>query len=587
MEASIEYLTGDSPVFGPCSMFSASSRFDRFREWINFLGGYVSPKVTFRRGYYVDPLTRKLSFSVGGLFLNLHEVLVPGEAIFSVPDRAIFHDRMILNHLPILKKFVYMRSTRLWMSIGLAVLLTTRPDIMGPWAALLPDMSYQPLMWPMEHIELLAGTPAYTDVRGWAAFISAGCTEYAETLSLMNISERQVFEAYGIIASRSFGLEVFVGDEPLAIPFGPDMLNHNPNTKSWISAVRWDDKVECLFYLQSYTLSTTRELFNNYGPHSLPTSMALYGFTSPNAFDELMFIATRDDAWNGEFFSPNSKNQCATNKNFQIEPKICPSRINDDFDENGYFRLVGRDAIFLGSSKFECNTSENDPLWVFAKRELEIRNVNIGRPENGYRLALNVLDGVEPYISHSTVAWMAICALPTNTAKQVVDQLVWELSTCASERDKRYFEEFPVSPHIRNIAKETLLDACKRFEATVTNTIQYNLIHWIAFRNIKRYKTVSNKLIKHKNVDVKYSTNDQLIALLKFLMANNHTVFYSEEIDSVVNKYHAKTSIAKADRMEEIYKYRLQTVYLLNQKCHKPLEKAITSLDFHTLLMEI
>ena len=564
LEAAIEYLTGNTPILGACSMYSASRRFERYREWINALGGYVNAKVSFQRGYYVDPMTKKLQFSVGGLFLNPHEVLVPGESIFTVPKRAVFHEGMLLDELPELKKFDFWGSCHFWMSVGLAALLAHRPDVVGPWAALLPDMTFQPIMWPEKHIELLDGTPAYGEIRSWMSFISEGSAAFPHLLSLVNVTEIQVREAYSVILSRCFALQVVPAEEELAIPFGPDLLNHVPHTQSWIGTVN----TNVVYYLEQFTLSANRELFNNYGEHSFSTSLAAYGFTSPNGVDQLVFIATRDDAWNGKVYF-DFHEQCA----FSLfhESSTCPT-LNDEFDPDGSFRLVDSDYIDL--TVFKCQLLKNDFMWKFIADQLAVRLVAV--EESAYMLKLN--GGHNYEMDHSQIVWMCLCAVPQHTPIDVVVHFVEELTTCSLD------EEFSVSSHVLNIAKETLLGACKQFEATITNTLQYNINHWVAFRNVKRIKTLQKTI--HQNIEnTSYSTNDELIVLLKALMANSHAVFHSEDIDTLTSM-HMRSSVTKADRMEEIYKYRLQLAYLLNRNCQIPLERNMASPGYRTLFTD-
>ena len=482
--------------------------------------------------------------------------------------------------------------------MGLAALLKNFPDVVGPWAALIPDMRYQPALWSSADLAHLRGTQAYSVVMSNIKYITEGCVTHGDWLSSLGVSVGQVMEAHAIITSRSYGLEVFPGDEPSAIPFGPDFLNHNPNTVSWISALRHGPAsdpthVDCLFYLQAFTLSPTRELFNNYGAHSLPSNLAMYGFTGPDTKDELVLVATTDDMFNGKLFPLNhlTRFACPANLTFDMYPSThlqcpltLPALVAQQFDPAGYFRLVNRDFVILYPiHEFVCENPYNGPMWRFVERQ--VRSQNVPMYGDQYMLRLNVMDSAEPHMNHPSLVWMALCALPSFSTVPMIDQFVLEISTCSVNRNSKYIEEFPVSPLVRNLSKKTLLQGCRKYEEDIIGTVEYNLYRWIGYRNIVRRK-LSNR-VKYRDItsELRYESHSEIMSLLELVVSSNDTVYTDSDgyLDNITRTYPSR-SLNNASRMEEIYKYRVQSVLLVVRKCRQPLERAVNSVTFRTLL---
>jgi len=229
------FLYGDPIRTGPCAVFSPEDRFNRFREWLESKGGWVNRKIVFHRGYYTE--SGKSYFSIGRVFLKQGEEILQNEMLFYGTLETCFSEYMIRANLPDFDEFVVADSRRIWMSFGLAALLAHFPHIVGPWAALLPDMSTNPILWPEHHLAQLEGTSPYEILTDLRTSISASCIEKSNHLDTLNITCRQVFEAYAIINSRAFSFTLKNGDIGGGIPFGFDLLNHNPYSKSGIGFI--------------------------------------------------------------------------------------------------------------------------------------------------------------------------------------------------------------------------------------------------------------------------------------------------------------------------------------------------------------
>ena len=73
--------------------------------------------------------------------------------------------------------------------------------------------------------------------------------------------------------------------------------------------------------------------------------------------------------------------------------------------------------------------------------------------------------------------------------------------------------------------------------------------------------------------------------LLRVVVANRHIIYQDGAGELDAQTFIAsRMSLGTVWRLEEIYKYRLQTAYLVYRKCRQPLEKAIRSERFITAL---
>ena len=572
LNAVIEYLLLDTPTAGACSMYTATDRFNRFREHFRSIGGFVSEKVTFRRGHYVNPITKKPSFSVGGLFLKANEVLLQGETIFYVPEEAVFGEKMIRQHLPYLRKFSYGNSYKFWACIALAALLRYHPAVVGPWQALLPEISYHPQLWSQSDLNHLKGTSAYLSIQAANEFLERGCSMYAAVMELYDLTCKEIISAYALITSRSFAF----GDVP-SIPFGPDLLNHNPHTASWISRVLYGPskrphRSDVIFFINRYVLTESRELFNNYGPHAFASNLAAYGFTAPDEEDELVVVATGDGIFNGKLFRERS-NSCPakiTLDDLSLEYlKTCSAdfdaKMRYKFDQNGDFRLLDRDFEILSLDKdFPCRNPIGGFVWQRALKRINELNVRI--PRHDYILKFNVVDGAAPHVSPGEAAWMTICSM-----SHYEDSLLVRASQCPLSRSTRYAEEFPLHPDIKSRVKKVIHGACTQFELKKVGPFEDHFWKWIAYRNLKitRTKRIFPKTRLLTDLPTTGSTRD----LLEDIVRGKDTV-HVDPWGIVGQKMiqSSNESIKKLLFMEEISKFRMQIAYLVRRKCADSLE---------------
>jgi hypothetical protein len=586
LQAAISFLGNDTPTSGPCVMFYIHQRFDRFREWLISIGGYVSHKISFKQ----------ISAAGAGIFLNPNEFLVRGEQLFVVPDIATFNERTVRRAFPWLVKFEFAGSVRFWQSVSLAALLRNKPEVVGPWQALLPDMSFHPSLWPASHLEDLRNTYSYSLIRTSKEYIEAGCRSFQSLLlDLLDLSCRDVLEAHAIIVSRGFGLEKNPNASPessSAIPFGPDLLNHSPHSVSWTSHVKFGSvknptRIETLFMLLGYTLdSKTRELFNNYGSHAFPHAMAMYGFTSPDSHDELVIHATTNAVFDGKRFdiTTETMNICPSTITIPdiadtINPqKVCPSTYVGRmyrFDHTGSFRLTNRDVVaFFPHDDFLCPNFVGSFVWDYAAKELAKRKVKIiGSQLN---LFLNTADGTEPWIPYENSVWMALCSLPAISSKSLVDKVIQSASSCDHSRNHHYMEEFPRNRLVQDLSRRGLFDLCSWYEEDVLGTLDTNLRKWIAYRNLRILRTASESAILTEDIALalEFSTDPEFKSLLDKIIVEGKNCVFSDN-GGIVDRTTAQgseDSVRRIFRLEEVYRYKMQTVYLVIRKCRQPLE---------------
>lgn len=583
LNAVVQYLTADWPALGPCSMFDATDRFDRYREWINSLTGYVSDKITFRRGYFVDPSTGRLNFSVGGAFLNPNEILVPGEYLFLIPFVATFNNQMIARVLPSLTQFRYRGSYRLWTSFGLARFLRHHPEVIGPWQAVLPDMRDHPLFYTSAQMDLLQGTQAYSAINSARQYIFSGCKAFHDVVIALEISCMDVMEALAIMMSRAFGVE----PDTTFIPFGLDFLNHNPITKSHTGIVRYGSvsmpsRVDTIFWNSEYVLSSSREIFNNYGKHSLPGTFVMYGFTAPDPVDELVIVATNSAAFEGTPIKTILVNQCPSKIDFQqfyppSSKQVCDSKKPDDFDTAGLFRMVNADLVaFVPELEFVCEQPVNGPLWN--SMENRLRDLNVKTNGKQLLVSLNTYEGLEPWVDHPSSAWLAMCALPFTASRQRVGKVISDLSTCPTKRDEVYLEEYPINLSTRSLARTTLLKTCWCYEYEVLGSVRQNLILWVAYRNARILRTNREPASRPIGKYLDYDTHEEFLALLHRIMFSKTEVLTDDGgILDLLTIRANHGPLASVIRREEIYKYIMQSGQLVKRKCREPLQKVVGS----------
>ena len=555
----------------------------------------MSPKIEFRRGYFVDPVTRKLDYSVGGIYLKHNEEIVQSEMLMYVPLRATFSEHMIRAHIPWLQKFIYGQSARLWMSFGLAALIAHFPDVVGPWAALLPDVTTHPILWPESEVTQLLGTRTYESVNGIRKIIAAGCDRFMTHLDSLDITCRQVAEAYAIIMSRAFGLEIATGDARSAIPFGPDLLNHSPHSVSWISLVDpppsapyqsaqqiLESSGHVIYYLRSYVLGNSRELFNNYGQHGLSMDMAMYGFTAPDNSDELVIVSSLHGVFDGVHIPYTQREVCPKPWGNLGVPTThtCSlahyNAVEARHDTAGYYRLTNNDYLsFFPSRLLQCKNTVGGPQWVWMVREL--RRLNVQYDEHQYLLHLNVIDGAEPHMNHATSVWMAICALPPSLPFHIVSRVIEELSLCKPVHTSAYYqyEEYPLHPAIRNLAKKTLLDLCVMYHTAILDDHLHNFVHWISARNeLCRRRGCQKK--KRLDVNVDFINSRSFMTMLRIINANKNRIWTDNGgVIDYLSASHKSNRASYLFRREELFKLKMQVSYMLFQKCRSPLEAVV------------
>ena len=589
------FLQGDPHRAGPCAVFSPQDRFLRFSEWIRSLGGYISPKIEFHRGHYVDPISKTAKYSIGGIYLKPNEEIVQNEMLMYVPFRATFSEHMIRVHIPWFRKFVYMQSPRLWMSFGLAALLAHFPDVLGPWAALLPDVSNHPIMWPEADIQQLLGTNTYYVLSTIRAQLSSGCPQFENHLESLDITCTQVYEAYAIIMSRSFGLEIIPGDASSAIPFGPDLLNHSPHTVSWIGTVNpppqdgrlssqdiFDSQAGVLYTLRSFVLGPTRELYNNYGQHGMSMDLAMYGFTAPDPVDELVIVSTLGGVFEGVHYPLTRKEICPKGGRNTLTVSSYPTCLHATYktlsyhqDSAGYHRLTNGDYLsFYPGKMLNCSNTVGGFQWKWMTRELDRLSVRLD--EQQYILHLNVMDGAEPHMNHQTSVWMALCALPSYLPGNVVMKILDEMSVCKSVHTSKYYhnEEYPLHPAVRNLAKKSLLELCSIYQANVLQHHVQNFLLWLSARNENcRRRGCAKKIF---DFDLQGLNSRSFLKLLNQINSTKNRIWSDNggTLESMSHTFRSNRSSTVA-RMEEIFKFKMQMVYMLFQKCRSPLETAV------------
>lgn len=599
LQASVAYLTGSTPIQDACIMYLASHRFDRFREWLNSMGGYANPKISFHRGHFVDPVSGKPRFGHGGVFLNANEYLSPGELLFSVPEQATFGEAMVARYFPTFPRFLLMYSDKLWLAIGLAGLLKHHPKVVGPWQALLPDMRYHPIFWPDADMNEFRNSQAFKIITVSREMVDTGCQLTANHMQQMDLTCDDVKEAYAILTSRAFGMGRLAGtNEPSsAIPFGPDLLNHSPHSASWISRVvhgpqSHPDKVETVFYLVGYVLSESRELFNNYGKHALPGALATYGFTQPDNKDELVIVATTDADFEGKRFEHTAftKSFCPSKlgvKDLFSSPLTCtakyPPMQQGIFDTAGYFRLTEKDAILLGheDAEIECSTPVNGIAWKHVKHELKKRQVDLDAIQ--FTVPLNVMNGAEPLLPFRVAIWMALCAIPNHAPVAWLDQFVQSASTCEIERNKYYLEDFPLGKLVKSLSRLALFNTCAFHETETLGGLATSLRLWIAYRNLRvqlQHSVFDSKDISHI---LSFSSNTAFVRFLAFVVERKDRVFSDSGgmIDRATETA-ARMPAHRIERLEEIHRYKMQSAYMVMMKCRQPLESVVTMSGVNT-----
>lgn len=585
--AAIAYVVGSAPTRGPCVMYNANHRFDRFREWITLLGGYVSEKITFYRGHFVDQ-NGNSRIGFGGIFLNPNEHLYQGELLFVVPDEATFNDRMILRAYPWLSKFEYGNSFRFWLSMGLAALLRHNPHFVAPWQALLPDLSDHPLIRP-NAISDLRGTQAGTLIYTTLSYINSGCRNFDTYMAFLEISCKDIHEAHAIIASRAFGLEKISGAREMSsgIPFGLDLLNHSPHTISWTSQVRYGSasrpkKIETVFYLLGFTLSDSRELFNNYGGHALAHVLAMYGYTAPDTWDELVVHATPYAMLDGvRYEAIYGTDKCKSSISIQdlVGSEICKKDIDNrrlPFDKSGSFRLTNKDVISFSPIKdFICRTQVDSLVWLHILKKLSDRLLRINY--NQFVLALNGMDGSEPILVYNDAVVTALCAASFGDTKSIMD-FVESATTCDPDRDHYYLEEYPKSRLVKQLSREALYDLCSWYEFDLLGTLQDNLYKWIAYRNARIVQTNTVSRLVESWIPKDFTTHEDFTNFLAHIVDNKLTVFFDKNgtIDKTYRKAVERLSNSRIEQLEEVYRYKMQAAYMVMRKCRQPLELLVS-----------
>ena len=585
--AAIAYVVGSAPSRGPCVMYNANHRFDRFREWLTLLGGHVSEKISFHRGHFVDQHGRAQT-GYGGIFLNPNEHLRQGEMLFVVPDEATLNDRMILRAYPWFTRFEYGSSNRLWLSLGLAALLKHNPEYVAPWQALLPDLSDHPLIRPKGPSDLW-GTQAGLLVHTTHSYINSGCRNFQHTyMAFLEISCKDVHEAHAIIASRAFGLERLAGSHEMSssIPFGPDLLNHSPHSVSWTSQVRYGapsrpKQIETVFFLLGFTLSDSRELFNNYGVHALAHVLAMYGYTAPDSWDELVVHATPYALLDGvRYEAVHGKDTCKSSVTIAdvTGSNVCKKDIDSrrlPFDESGSFRLTPKDVVNIAPRvDFQCRIGIDSLVWLDILKKLADRLLHISYDQ--FVLALNGMDGSEPLLMFHDAVLMALCAFP-RTGIPITD-FVESATTCDPERDHYYLEEYPKGRLVRDLSRQGLYDLCAWYEVDVLGTLQRNLQLWIAYRNARIARHNKGSRLLESVVSFQFRTHVDFENFLAHVVDNKMTVFSDAggAIDKTYKRAVSRMSTSRIEQLEEVFRYKMQTAFMVMRKCRQPLDLLVS-----------
>lgn len=577
VDASFNYLKGVVNYEGPCKTDSATDRFIRYSEWITDLGGWVNPKIFFRRGEYVDEVSGELEYSVGGVFLKRDEHISQGEVLIEVPASAHFCDKLILDHIPWFQKFTHMDLPRLWLSMGLAALIKYHPSALGPWAALLPDISYHPTLWSDEDKMEVYGTHAFSMLL-WADHMSnTGCSEHEEKFRALKITCEEAKRAHAIIMSRSFGMTMNPGDSGVTIPLGFDFLNHNPNTKSGISRL---DNNTSFFQMYSFTLPPSRELFNNYGPHTMSLNLVLYGFTSPDTKDELVIQATTDGVFDGEIHPLVPGEYCPRNDVGFTSPSLpeCISSVHTNmvangWDEYGNFRLSSHETIAMPfrNQWIGCPNRIDGPFWKY----LEQHPVAHTQLEDfgEYVLPLGAVDGSLPRFEQTSMTYLAACALPPLVSGDVLKKFATDVSTCQKAKSST------LHPAIQHMAWSTMLRVCNHYEFTVWGGLKEQVQKWIAYRNVRiglNRSAVPTKSITHL---LDFSNKDEFYQLLQYVNSHKTVELSDNDIDQLTRTYR-DLPVETIYKKEEIHKFMMQTVYLLERKCRNPIENVMAFPNF-------
>ena len=594
LKATIAFLEGSTPTTGACGTYLASQRFERFREWITLMGGYVSPKISFQRGHFVDSVSGKARVGYGGIFLNAYEYLHQSEMLFSIPERATFSESMISRHIPTVPRFTFLNSDKLWLSIGLAALLKHYPAVVGPWQALLPDMRSHPVFWPDSDMHLLRGTQAAKILGVSRETVRLGCLAALQQLVHLDLSCDEVKEAFAIITSRAFGLNRLSNprEQSSAIPFGPDLLNHSPHSASWISRVihgpeALPDRIDTVFFLVGFVLSESRELFNNYGKHALPAALASYGFTQPDSKDELVILATTDGDFDGKRFDVNNFTRMFCPAKVGItdlvtRPPTCPAvygpRDHGMLDSAGYFRLTDKDVVLFSHEDRDvsCSTTVDGLVWRYVKRQLRPRNVIVEPIQ--FTVPLNVMNGAEPLLPFPIAVWTALCAIPTFTSIAFLNAFIESASTCSVERNKFYLEEYPLGPIVKALSRLALFNICAFHEFETLEGLHKSLRMWIAYRNLRVKRQFPSADIEGIPNDLTFPSNVAFIRFLERIVSRTDRVFTDGGgLIDATTAAGVRTAAYRVHRLEEIYRYKMQSAYMVMMKCRQPLESVVPS----------
>jgi hypothetical protein len=307
----------------------------------------------------------------------------------------------------------------------------------------------------------------------------------------------------------------------------------------------------------------------------------MYGYTAPDSWDELVVHATPYAMLDGvRYEAIYGTDKCKAFISIQdlVGSQICKKDIDYrrlPFDKSGSFRLTEKDVIHFSPRKdFKCRTQVDSLVWLHILKKLSDRLLRINY--NQFVLALNGMDGSEPMLVFHDAVLMALCAFSGN-AKSIME-FVESATTCDPDRDHYYLEEYPKRPLMKQLSRQALYDLCSWYEFELLGTLQDNLDQWIAYRNarIVRQNTVSRSV--ESLIPNSFRTHVDFTDFLAHIVDNKFTVF-SDQAGAIDKTYKRAVKLltnSRIEQLEEVYRYKMQTAYMVVRKCRQPLELLVS-----------
>jgi len=311
--------------------------------------------------------------------------------------------------------------------------------------------------------------------------------------------------------------------------------------------------------------------------------MVLYGFTSPDTHDELIIAYTNEALFDGVLFPPQVGKCPKSSRNFIPEdPPICSQIMYNMLQQRNQrqgspYSALESDAVVIKTTNNLVSEISKNLLRISIAKTLDFNLVYYSPSHVQLPLNKAVDDSSpKPPLDHATVAWMVLSSLPLYLPIPKIDKIVNQLSTCTVSKSSK--DEFPISSLLGSIAKNFILELCsKERRGKVIGDFRENFLQWIAARNEScRRRGCRNKVIAKK--DLKSISLKSFSKFLQKIVSNRDRIWTDNggALDKLTITY-GKRSNDYVFRMEEIFKYKMQMSYLLDDKWKQPLQRTSVS----------